>query len=86
MLPVGASSRTGGQADRRPATTPALTGTGDKGATPIVLAVGAEKMFSADKVRSSSAFDGAWDIADTEEGKRRLLEMGHGIEPPPGTV
>ena len=32
--PVGASSRTGGQADRRPATTPGLTGTGDKGATP----------------------------------------------------
>jgi len=56
------------------------------GAADIVLAVGAEKMFSTDKARTFSAFDGAWDVADTVEGKRRLLEMGHGIEPPPGSV
>lgn len=56
------------------------------GAADIVLAVGAEKMFSTDKARTFSAFDGAWDVHDTENGKRRLLEMGEGIEPPEGSV
>ncbi|MES2262579.1 MAG: thiolase family protein [Pseudomonadota bacterium] len=56
------------------------------GAADIVLAVGAEKMFSADKLRTMSAFDGAWDVHDLEAGRRRLLEMGKGIVPPPGTM
>ena len=56
------------------------------GAADIVLAVGAEKMFSTDKALTFSAFDGAWDVHDTENGKRRLLEMGKGIEPPAGSV
>ncbi|SOY62930.1 thiolase family protein [Cupriavidus taiwanensis] len=56
------------------------------GAADIVLAVGAEKMYSADKARSFSAFDGAWDVHDTEAGKARLLAMGRGIEPPPGSM
>jgi len=56
------------------------------GAADIVLAVGAEKMFSTDKARTFSAFDGAWDVHDTENGKRRLLEMGEGVEPPEGSV
>ena len=56
------------------------------GAADIVLAVGAEKMFSTDKARTFSAFDGAWDIHDAENGKRRLLEMGDGIEPPEGSI
>jgi acetyl-CoA acetyltransferase len=56
------------------------------GAADIVLAVGAEKMFSTDKALTFSAFDGAWDVHDTENGKRRLLEMGNGIEPPAGSV
>ncbi|HYS63382.1 MAG TPA: thiolase family protein [Paraburkholderia sp.] len=56
------------------------------GAADIVLAVGAEKMFSTDKARTFSAFDGAWDVHDTEDGKRRLLDMGEGIEPPAGSV
>jgi acetyl-CoA acetyltransferase len=56
------------------------------GAADIVLAVGAEKMFSTDKARTFSAFDGAWDVHDTGNGKRRLLEMGKGIEPPEGSV
>src|ERR1700688_1901899 len=55
------------------------------GAADIVLAVGAEKMFCADKARTFSAFDGAWDVHDTEAGTQRLLEMGKGIEPPPGS-
>src|ERR1700730_8596683 len=56
------------------------------GAADIVLAVGAEKMFSADRARSFSAFDGAWDVHDTDSGKRKLLEMGQGIEPPSGSM
>jgi acetyl-CoA acyltransferase len=56
------------------------------GAADIVLAVGAEKMFSTDKARTFSAFDGAWDVHDTENGKRTLLEMGKGFEPPEGSV
>ena len=56
------------------------------GAADIVLAVGAEKMFSLDKTRSFSAFDSAWDVAETESGRAMLLDMGRGIEPPPGSV
>ncbi|HEX3633903.1 MAG TPA: thiolase family protein [Paraburkholderia sp.] len=56
------------------------------GAADIVLAVGAEKMFSTDKARTFSAFDGAWDVHDTENGKRRLLDMGDGVEPPAGSI
>ena len=54
-------------------------------AADIVLAIGAEKMLSADKARSFSAFDGAWDVHDTQAGAQRLLEMGRGVEPPPGS-
>jgi len=56
------------------------------GAADIALAVGAEKMYSVDKVRSFGAFDGAWDVHDTANGKEQLLRMGHGIEPPPGSM
>jgi acetyl-CoA acyltransferase len=55
------------------------------GAADIALAIGAEKMYSTDKARTFSAFDGAWDVHDTEAGTRRLLEMGRGIESPPGS-
>ncbi|WP_296657284.1 thiolase family protein [Paraburkholderia sp.] len=56
------------------------------GAADIVLAVGAEKMFSPDKARMFSAFDGAWDVHDTENSKRRLLQMGEGVVPPEGSI
>jgi acetyl-CoA acyltransferase len=56
------------------------------GAADIVLAVGAEKMFSADKARTFSAFDGAWDVHDTEAGTRKLMELGRGVDPPPGST
>lgn len=55
------------------------------GAADIVLAVGAEKMCIDDKARMFAAFDGAWDVHETEAGKERLLAMGHGIAPPPGS-
>lgn len=55
------------------------------GAADIVLAIGAEKMFSDDKARMFSIFDGAWDVHDNEANRQRLLEMGHGIVPPEGS-
>ena len=33
-----------------------------------------------------SAFDGAWDVHDTVAGRELLMQMGHGIEPPPGSM
>ncbi|MBR0568895.1 thiolase family protein [Azoarcus sp. L1K30] len=56
------------------------------GGADIVLAVGAEKMFSEDKARTFGVFDGAWDVHDVAAGRERLLRMGEGITPPPGTV
>jgi len=56
------------------------------GAADIVLAVGAEKMFSDDKARTFAAFDGAWDVHDTAANRERLMEMGRGVEPPPRTT
>ncbi len=52
----------------------------------IVLAIGAEKMLSKDKDRTLSAFHGAWDVATQEANQCRLLELGTGIQPPPGTM
>lgn len=56
------------------------------GAGDIALALGAEKMFSADKERMFAIFDGAWDVHETEANRRRLLEMGQGIVPPAGST
>ena len=56
------------------------------GAADIVLAIGAEKMFSDDKARTFAAFDGAWDVHETVANQAHLMEMGRGIEPPPGTM
>lgn len=56
------------------------------GAADIVLAVGAEKMFSADKGRMFSIFDGAWDVHETESNRQALLEMGKGVVPPEGAT
>jgi acetyl-CoA acetyltransferase len=56
------------------------------GGADIVLAVGAEKMFSEDKARTFGVFDGAWDVHDVAAGRDRLLRMGEGVAPPPGSV
>ncbi len=50
------------------------------------LAVGAEKMFSRDRDRMFSVFDSAWDVAQAEQIRDRLLELGEGVEVPPGTT
>ena len=43
------------------------------GAADVVLALGAEKMYSPDKALMFSAFDGAWDVHETESGRAQLL-------------
>ena len=50
------------------------------------LAVGAEKMYSSDRERMFSAFDGAWDITTVEENTDKLLTLGQGYAVPPGTT
>ncbi|HTP99545.1 MAG TPA: thiolase family protein [Casimicrobiaceae bacterium] len=52
----------------------------------VALAVGADKMFSPDKAKMFSAFDSGWDVSNAEHSKAVLLELGRGVEVPPGTV
>ncbi|MFT3776994.1 MAG: thiolase family protein [Ottowia sp.] len=55
------------------------------GQADVALAVGAEKMCSADKARMFSVFDSAWDLSTVEENRSNLLRMGEGIDVPEGT-
>lgn len=52
----------------------------------VALALGAEKMFSPDRDRMMSVFDGAWDVATAQENARRLVELGAGVDVPDGTT
>ncbi|MES2258027.1 MAG: thiolase family protein [Pseudomonadota bacterium] len=52
----------------------------------VALAVGAEKMFSADRDRMLSAFDSGWDVTQVKENTERLLKLGQGLAIPPGTT
>lgn len=56
------------------------------GEVEVALAVGAEKMFCADKARMFGVFDGAWDLQEVDCNKRALLAMGRGVEPPEGST
>ncbi|MCW5656966.1 MAG: thiolase family protein [Burkholderiaceae bacterium] len=56
------------------------------GEVEVALAVGAEKMFCADKAKMFSVFDGAWDLQDIDGNKSTLLAMGRGVEPPEGST
>ena len=56
------------------------------GEVEVALAIGAEKMFCADKAKMFSVFDGAWDLQNIEGNKTTLLAMGSGIEPPEGST
>lgn len=56
------------------------------GAADIALALGAEKMFSTDKALMFGAFDGAWDVHETEASRRTLLAMGEGVAVPEGSM
>jgi acetyl-CoA acetyltransferase len=52
------------------------------GAYDAVLALGAEKMATADPARSMAAFEGSWDLSRREETLAGLLAMGRGMAPP----
>ena len=52
----------------------------------IALAVGAEKMVSPDRELMFSVFDGAWDVTEHEVITKKLMGLGVGIKPPPGTT
>jgi acetyl-CoA acetyltransferase len=56
------------------------------GDTDLVLAVGAEKLFSADRARMLSAFDSGWDIASAADNAKELMRVGEGVTPPPGSL
>jgi acetyl-CoA acetyltransferase len=55
------------------------------GAAGVALAVGAEKMYTADKAKMFSCFESAWDVSTVEENKRYLADMGKDVVPPPGS-
>jgi len=52
----------------------------------VALAVGAEKMVSADRELMFSSFDGAWDVADHAAIAERLMQLGVDVEVPAGTM
>lgn len=56
------------------------------GGCDLALAVGAEKMYSADRAKMFAAFDSGWDITEVEQNTQRLLQLGQGLEIPPGTT
>jgi len=55
------------------------------GACDVALAIGAEKMNIADKQRALALFEGGWDVLTAQENEARLLALGVGVEPPPGS-
>ncbi|MFT5392123.1 MAG: acetyl-CoA acyltransferase [Gammaproteobacteria bacterium] len=56
------------------------------GITDVALAVGAEKMYSEDKLKSFEIFEGAWDVHQIKETQALLDAMGEGVEPPDDVV
>ena len=55
------------------------------GVADVVLAVGAEKMYSKDKAKMFSAFESAWDLETLDDNAGYLKDMGKDIVPPAGS-
>jgi len=55
------------------------------GNTDVALALGAEKMNIADKLRAFALFDAGWDVSRADENYQTLVKMGEGVEVPPGS-
>jgi acetyl-CoA acetyltransferase len=55
------------------------------GAADVVLAVGAEKMYTKDKAKMFSCFESAWDLETVQANIDLLKDMGKDIVPPPGS-
>jgi len=54
------------------------------GAAEVVLAVGVEKMYGADRAKSAAIFDGGWDVHESAAVAQRLSAIGEGMVVPPG--
>jgi len=55
------------------------------GTTDVALAIGAEKMNIADKLKALSIFEAGWDISRAEQNYQTLVQMGEGVEVPEGS-
>lgn len=55
------------------------------GNSDVVLALGAEKMNIADKIKAFSLFDAGWDVSRADENYQTLVKMGEGVEVPAGS-
>ncbi|MGH8447757.1 thiolase family protein [Pseudomonas sp.] len=55
------------------------------GVTDVALALGAEKMVVADKLKTLALFETGWDVSTADENFATLAKMGEGIVPPPGS-
>ncbi|MBP7337903.1 thiolase family protein [Niveispirillum sp.] len=56
------------------------------GVTDVAIAVGVEKMYDDDKVKSNRIFDGGWDVAEADDLMARLTRIGDGVEIPAGVA
>jgi acetyl-CoA acetyltransferase len=55
------------------------------GTTDVALALGAEKMNIPDKLKAFAIFEAGWDVSRADENYRTLVQMGEGVEVPPGS-
>lgn len=56
------------------------------GAGDVALAIGAEKMFTTDKLKMFSVFDSAWDLSRADEIRAELMKLGRDVEVPEGST
>jgi acetyl-CoA acetyltransferase len=52
------------------------------GLSDVAIAVGVEKMYDQDKVKSNKVFDGGWDVAEVDDLMARLMGIGDGVKAP----
>ncbi|MFM7027194.1 MAG: thiolase family protein [Chakrabartia sp.] len=55
------------------------------GVTDIALALGVEKMNVDNRLAVLKLMEGGWDVSRADENHARLLKLGEGIVPPPGS-
>ena len=56
------------------------------GACDIAMAVGSDKMYTTDKALRFGIFDSAWDVQTPEQNHRTILDLGHGVTIPEGSM
>jgi len=55
------------------------------GSCDVALAVGAEKMNIADRVKAMALFEAGWDVSRADENYATLARLGDGLAVPPGS-